>query len=93
MNPVIEVINNRRSIRSYESKPVPKDIINTIIEAGNQAPSRGREVVEGGVKGFRFQPWRFVVVTDPRFRKKLAQTTFPIWKNMVESMKETHPET
>ncbi|MHC4638956.1 MAG: nitroreductase family protein, partial [Planctomycetota bacterium] len=38
MNPVIEAINNRRSIRSYEPKPIPKDIINTIIEAGNQAP-------------------------------------------------------
>jgi len=90
MNPVIEAINKRRSIRSYEPKPIPRDIINTIIEAGNQAPSRGRE--EKGRKEFLFQPWRFVVVEDPEFKQKLVQTIFPIWKKMTESMKETHPE-
>jgi len=90
MNPVIEAINNRRSIRSYEPKPIPRDIINTIIEAGNQAPSRGRE--EKGTKEFLFQPWRFVVVEDPEFKQKLVQTTLPFWKKMTESMKETHPE-
>ena len=90
MNPVIEAINNRMSIRSYKPKPIPKDIINTIIEAGNQAPSRGRQ--EKGSKEFLFQPWRFVVVEDPEFKQKLVQTTLPFWKNMTESMKETHPE-
>jgi nitroreductase len=90
MNPVIEAINDRQSIRSYKSKPIPKDVLNTIIEAGNQAPSRGREEKE--TKKFLFQPWRFVVVEDPEFKQKLVKTTFPIWKKMIESMKETHPE-
>ena len=90
MNPVIEAINNRMSIRSYKPKPIPKDIINTIIEAGNQAPSRGRQ--KKGTKEFLFQPWRFVVVEDPEFKQKLVKTTLPIWKKMIESMKETHPE-
>ena len=88
MNPVIEVINKRRSVRSYEPKPIPRGIINTIIEAGNQAPSHGR-VVNGEL---RFQPWRFVVVEDSAFRQKLVETTFPMWKKGTESMKETHPE-
>ena len=88
MNPVIEAINNRRTIRSYEPKPIPRDIINTIIEAGNQAPS-----TMGKVKGvFRFQPWRFVVVEDAEFKQKLLQTALPIWKKMTESMKEMDPE-
>ncbi len=90
MNPVIEAINNRMSIRSYKPKPVPRDIINTIIEAGNQAPSSGRE--EEGSMEFVFQPWRFVVVEDPEFKQKLVQTTLPFWENMIESMKETQPE-
>ncbi len=90
MNPVIEAINNRQSIRSYKPKPIPKDVINAIIEAGNQAPSRGREEKE--TKKFLFQPWRFVVVEDPEFKKKLVKTTLPIWKKMIGSMKETHPE-
>jgi nitroreductase len=90
MNPVIEAINKRQSIRSYKPKPISRDIINTIIEAGNQAPSRGRE--EKGTKEFLFQPWRFVVVEDPEFKQKLVKTTLPFWKKMTESIKETHPE-
>ncbi|MGE5299472.1 MAG: nitroreductase family protein, partial [Acidobacteriota bacterium] len=39
MNPVMDAIQRRRSVRSYEEKPVPKDILEAIIEAGNQAPS------------------------------------------------------
>jgi nitroreductase len=34
MNAVIEAIRKRRSVRSYESEPIPRDIINTIIEDG-----------------------------------------------------------
>jgi nitroreductase len=95
MNPVIEVINKRRSVRAYKSKPVPRDVINTIIEAGNQAPS-----TMGMVKGeisepallLRFQPWRFVVVEDSEFKQKLVETTLPIWKQFIENMKEMDPE-
>ena len=90
MNPVIETIKNRRSVRSYESKPIPRDIINTIIEAGNQAPSMGR--VDKGGKEILFQPWRFVVVEDPEFKQKLVQATLPTWKKVTEGIKEKHPE-
>jgi len=89
MNSVIDAINKRRSIRAYEPKPVPRDVINTIIEAGNQAPSTGR-MVKGNV--LQFQPWRFVVVEDPEFRQKLVETTLPIWKQFIENMKEMDPE-
>ena len=84
MNPVIEAINKRRSIRSYKPKPIPKDVINTIIEAGNQAPSSGKD--EEGSTEFLFQPWRFVVVEDPEFKQELVQTALPFWKNMIESL-------
>jgi nitroreductase len=83
MNPVIEAINNRRSVRSYEPKPVPRDIINTVIEAGNQAPFTSLT---------RSQPWRFVVVQNPEFKQKLLQTTLPFWKNATGGMKEAYPE-
>ena len=43
MNAVIETIMKRQSVRLYEQKPVPKDIINTIVKAGNLAPSTGDE--------------------------------------------------
>ena len=88
MNSVIEAINKRRSVRAYEPKPIPRDVINTIIEAGNQAPSTGR-MVKGAL---RFQPWRFVVVEDPEFKQKLVETTLPIWRKFIKSMKEMDPE-
>jgi nitroreductase len=88
MNPIIEIIYKRRSIRSYEPKPVPQDIINTIIEAGNQAPSTGR-MVKGNV--LQFQPWRFVVVQDPAFKQQLLETVTPIWRKFMENMKEMDP--
>ena len=88
VNPVIEAINKRRSVRGYEPKPVPRDVINTIIEAGNQAPS-----TMGMMKGvLRFQPWRFVVVENPEFRQKLVQTALPIWRKIIEGTKEMDPE-
>ncbi|MBS1192304.1 MAG: Nitroreductase family protein, partial [Nitrospirae bacterium] len=51
MNRVIESIRKRRSIRAYDAKPVPRELVNTVIEAGNEAPS-----------AMNSQPWRFVVV-------------------------------
>ena len=83
MNNVIDTIKKRHSVRLYESKPIPKDVINAIIEAGNAAPF---------VSEKRIQPWRFVVVENPEFKQKLVQTTFPIWKNNMDSMKENFPE-
>ena len=54
-NPVLEAISKRRSVRSYKSDPLPRDVIQTIIEAGNQAPARGR--MKEGSTDFDFQPW------------------------------------
>lgn len=88
MNEVIETINKRRSIRSYHSKPIPRDVINTIIEAGNQAPS-----TLGMVKGvMRFQPWRFVVVENPEFKNDLLKVTHPAWRKIIEGLKTMDPD-
>lgn len=83
MNQVIETIHKRRSTRAYEKKLVPRDIIVEIIKAGNQAPF---------ASATRSQPWRFVVAINPKFKKKLVQTTLPIWKHGNQSMKKAYPE-
>lgn len=83
MNTVFEAIKNRRSIRAYEQKPVSREIINQIIEAGNQAPFTSVT---------RSQPWRFVVVENPEFKQKLLQTAMPFWKQMIEPMRQAQPE-
>ena len=95
-NQVIETIKKRQSIRLYEQKPVPRDILDTIIEAGNLAPSTGNEkIVEKDGKKTKitnYQPWRFVVVENPEFKQQLFQTIDPIRANFYESMKKTMPE-
>ena len=65
MNEVLENIKNRRSVRSYKPDPIPRDILKKIIDAGNMAPT-----------GVGRQPWRFVVVEDPEFKRKLSQVAF-----------------
>ena len=77
-NQVLKTIKNRRSIRSYESKLVPRDILNKIIEAGNQAPYLRR-------------PWRFVVVQDPEFRKKLRKVAIRNYYKWKQSVPDDHP--
>lgn len=70
MNPVLEAIKKRRSVRAYESKPIPKDVINTIIQAGNEAPS-----------AMNSQPWRFVVVEDKETKNKLVRAALPKYRD------------
>jgi len=81
MNAVIEAIKKRRSVRSYESKPIPKDIITMIIEAGNEAPS-----------AMNSQPWRFVVVEDKKVKEKLLGAALPNARKFLEMVKDMDPE-
>ncbi len=58
----MEAILGRRSIRSYQAREVPEEILSKVLEAGRWAPSASN-----------FQPWKFVVVRDPRVRTELAR--------------------
>lgn len=81
MNAVIEAINKRRSVRAYEPKPVPRDILQAIINAGNEAPS-----------AMNSQPWRFVVVEDEAAKKKLLAAALPRAKTITETLKDIDPD-
>lgn len=48
-----KIVKNRRSIRFWQNKPVPREIINRIIEAATYAPS-----------AFNRMTWRFCVVEN-----------------------------
>lgn len=60
----LEAIRKRRSVRSYTHKPVVKEVIEQIIDAGRRAPS-----------GVNQQPWEFIVVTDEKIKKQIASIT------------------
>lgn len=49
----LEAIFTRRSIRRYEDKPVPDELVQKLLAAAMAAPSARNE-----------QPWQFVVLTD-----------------------------
>lgn len=60
---ILKLIKNRRTIRRYQNKPVPKQALDKIIEAGIWGPS---------VPSFlRLQPWRFVVVRNKKLKAKI----------------------
>jgi nitroreductase len=67
----IEAIKKRRSIRKFSNTPVPRDLIESILEAATQAPS-----------GKNRQPWRFVVLEGDK-KKELIE----IMSKSVEHLK------
>jgi nitroreductase len=62
---LVDVVLSRRSIRRYEQKEIPKDVLDKILDAGRQAPSAANK-----------QPWRFIVVTDPEIKVELSKGMF-----------------
>ena len=61
---VIDTILNRRSVREFTDKPVSKEDINTILNAGRWAPS-----------GLNNQPWRFIVIRNRETIQQLSECT------------------
>ncbi len=57
----IEAIRTRRSIRRFTGEPIPREDLETIIDAARLAAT-----------GYNNQPWEFVVVTDPAMLKNVA---------------------
>jgi len=59
---ILNLLKSRRSIRVYQDKPIPQDLLLQILEAGRWAPT-----------GANLQPWHFIVVTDPETRRKIGE--------------------
>ena len=59
---ILELITSRQSDRKYSDKPVEKEKLDRIIEAGRMAPS-----------ACNAQPWKFIVVTEPMLISKIAE--------------------
>lgn len=59
---MIEAIKTRRSIRQYKDKPIPKDVLEKLVDVGRFAPT-ARNV----------QPWEFIVITSPETLKKIGE--------------------
>jgi len=60
---LLDFLKDRRSIRSFEDKPIPDEEIDMILEAGRWTPSASNK-----------QPWEFIVVKNKDIIKKLEKT-------------------
>lgn len=62
MSDLMEVIQGRRSIRRYQEKEVPDDILNKLLEAARWAPSWANT-----------QCWEIIVVKDRSIKEKIQE--------------------
>ena len=65
---VKEAISTRRSVRKYQSTPIPDDILKDILESAVAAPS-----------AHNYQPWKIIAVTDPAVIKAMSASQSCVW--------------
>ena len=66
------LIQGRRSVRAFQPTPLTHEQIEAVLEAARWAPSpHGR------------QPWRFVVVTTPAAKVRLATAMGATWRQQL----------
>ena len=72
----MEVVKARRSIRKYEEKDIPDELLNQVLEAVKWAPSWANT-----------QCWEVIVVRDAKKKEKLQETLIknPAAKAMVQA--------
>jgi coenzyme F420-0:L-glutamate ligase / coenzyme F420-1:gamma-L-glutamate ligase len=62
MNSSIDgIILGRRSVRRYQDRPIPRKVLESVLNAATWAPSAHNR-----------QPWRFAVITSPQIQRELA---------------------
>ena len=67
------LLQGRRSVRQYQAAPVPRELIEQVLEAARWAPSpHGR------------QPWRFAVLTRQASKQRLADAMGATWQKNLE---------
>jgi nitroreductase len=69
----LEAILTRRSIRKYKKQTIPKETLQTLIQAACHAPSAGNQ-----------QPWQFVLLDDRKILN-VIHTFHPSAKILVEA--------
>jgi nitroreductase len=73
MNSELQLIFSRRSVRKYQNKDVPDEMVRDLLEAAMAAPSAVAK-----------DPWHFIVVRDAGTRKKIAEG-LPNGKMLVDA--------
>jgi nitroreductase len=70
----LELVKKRRSFRRFKPDPVPKEIVEKVLEAARHSPSAGNS-----------QPWEFVVVQDDATKRSLTQSITSGYKKLKKT--------
>ena len=62
---ILDLLKKRKSVRNFEEKDVPEEVINYILEAGRLSPSGGNQ-----------QSWKFGLITDRTLINEIAQIAY-----------------
>jgi nitroreductase len=62
---IIELLRNRFSVRKFQNKSIPDEVLQELLEAGRRSPSDRNE-----------QPWVFGVITDRSLIAQVAETAY-----------------
>ena len=76
MDDLMDIIKKRRSVRAYQYKPLPKEVVEKILEAARYAPSARNA-----------QPLEYKVITSRTFAKKLSDGISEAMKKEGMSLK------
>jgi nitroreductase len=63
------ILATRRSVRSFDPRPIPLDVVQSCIDAAASAPS-----------GANMQPWSFVLVQDPAVKRAIREASEAVEK-------------
>src|SRR5205085_10489571 len=69
----IPLARGRHVVRQYLPTPVPRELVEKVIEAAGWAPSP-----HGA------QPWRFVVITRSELKERLSEAMADEWRRNLE---------
>jgi len=78
MNPVIEAIKTRRSVRAYTGQRIAHQVLETLLDAAIWAPN-----------GANRQQWRFVVVESPEMMARCVAVADAVYKGWFAKSKDT----
>jgi coenzyme F420-0:L-glutamate ligase / coenzyme F420-1:gamma-L-glutamate ligase len=68
MSNMLDAIKERRSVKTYQSRTVPHELIEEVLVAAGWAPS-----------AHNAQPWRFIVLADASVKRELAEAMAESW--------------
>lgn len=65
MQNFLDLVKRRQSTRKYSEEAVPREMLDSCLEAARLAPSASNS-----------QPWKFIVVDDPELKSKVSGKTW-----------------